>query len=174
MPAWSLAVVVAVSSRLLGQLSTVRRRGPRGAPKLAGQRPNIVFVLTDDLSMNLLPYMPHVQAMERSGLTFTNYFVSDSLCCPSRASIFTGNFPHDTNVFTNVGRQGGFNVFHKRGEEHHTFAVALHERRLPNRIDGEVPQPLHADPVGSVHLRAARMVGLGRYAVWVTESSTTR
>ena len=29
------------------------------------QRPNIVFVLTDDLSSNLVPYMPHVEAMER-------------------------------------------------------------------------------------------------------------
>ena len=50
--------------------------------------------------------MPHVQAMERHGLTFKNYFVSDSLCCPSRSSIFTGNFPHDTDVFTNFGPEG--------------------------------------------------------------------
>jgi N-acetylglucosamine-6-sulfatase len=100
-------------------------RAGREVPQHAGQRPNIVLVLTDDLSMNLLPYMPHVQAMERSGLTFTNYFVSDSLCCPSRASILTGNFPHDTDVFINVGRQGGFNVFYGRGEERHTFAAAL-------------------------------------------------
>ena len=91
----------------------------------AASRPNIVFVLTDDLSMDLLRFMPHVQAMERHGLTFSNYFVSDSLCCPSRASIFSGNFPHDTGVYTNVGAHGGFNVFHLRGEEQHTFATAL-------------------------------------------------
>ncbi len=97
-------------------------------PPLTGtrrHRPNIVFVLTDDLSMDLLPYMPAVQALEHRGTTLTNYFVSDSLCCPSRASIFTGNFPHDTGVFTNTGRQGGFNVFHARGEQQHTFNVAL-------------------------------------------------
>jgi N-acetylglucosamine-6-sulfatase len=88
-------------------------------------RPNIVFILTDDLSMNLVRYMPHLLAMQRSGLTFNNYFVSDSLCCPSRSSIFTGNFPHDTKVFDNVGRQGGFRQFFARGEEQHTFAVAL-------------------------------------------------
>jgi arylsulfatase A-like enzyme len=88
-------------------------------------RPNIVFVLTDDLSMNLLRYMPHVQAMQHDGLTFKNYFVSDSLCCPSRSSIFTGNFPHDTDVFSNVGRRGGFREFYDRGEEQHTFATAL-------------------------------------------------
>jgi N-acetylglucosamine-6-sulfatase len=88
-------------------------------------RPNIVFVLTDDLSLDLLRFMPHVLAMERHGLTFRDYFVSDSLCCPSRASIFTGNFPHDTHVLSNAGRQGGFRAFHARGEELHTFAIAL-------------------------------------------------
>jgi arylsulfatase A-like enzyme len=89
------------------------------------RRPNIVFILTDDLSMNLLQYMPHVRAMQHDGLTFNDYFVSDSLCCPSRSSIFTGNFPHDTKVFNNVGRRGGFREFYDRGEEQHTFAVAL-------------------------------------------------
>jgi N-acetylglucosamine-6-sulfatase len=88
-------------------------------------RPNIIFVLTDDLSNDLLRYMPSVEAMQRDGLTFNDYFVSDSLCCPSRSSIFTGNFPHNTHVFGNSGRQGGFNQFYRRGDEHHTFAVAL-------------------------------------------------
>ena len=84
-----------------------------------------MFVLTDDLSMDLLPYMPHVLAMERDGLTFKDYFVSDSLCCPSRASIFTGDLPHDTGVFGNFGPAGGFHAFYARGEENRTFAVAL-------------------------------------------------
>ena len=72
------------------------RRAPAAAP--SSTRPNIVFVLTDDLSLDLLPYMPHVQELERDGLTFDNYFVSDSLCCPSRASIFTGNFSRTTQA----------------------------------------------------------------------------
>ena len=81
-------------------VALTRSSGPshRGAPFVAATpaHPNIVFVLTDDLSMDLLRYMPQVQALESRGLTFNNYFVSDSLCCPSRSSIFTGNFPHDT------------------------------------------------------------------------------
>jgi N-acetylglucosamine-6-sulfatase len=98
---------------------------PPTGPAVSVWQPNIVFVLTDDESMNLLRFMPHVLAMQRAGLTFTNYFVSDSLCCPSRASIFTGNFPHDTHVFGNFGSAGGFQAFHRRGEERHTFALAL-------------------------------------------------
>ncbi len=104
---------------------------------VAPTRPNIVFVLTDDLSLNLLQYMPHVQAMARDGLTFKNYFVSDSLCCPSRSSIFTGNFPHDTHVFDNVGRQGGFGAFYARGEQKHTFATALQHAGYQTALMGK-------------------------------------
>ncbi len=107
------------------RLASARIQSPHSATDPGPSRPNIVFVLTDDLSMDLLPYMPHVQAMEQHGLTFSNYFVSDSLCCPSRSSIFTGNFPHDTGVFSNTGADGGFQKFHDRGEEQRTFAVAL-------------------------------------------------
>jgi arylsulfatase A-like enzyme len=91
----------------------------------ARRKPNIVFVLTDDLSMDLLRYMPAVQALEARGMTFNDYFVSDSLCCPSRASIFTGNFPHDTHVFTNSGSHGGMGAWVGHQNELHTFNVAL-------------------------------------------------
>jgi N-acetylglucosamine-6-sulfatase len=89
------------------------------------KRPNIVFVLTDDLAWDLVRFMPHVLAMEHHGLTFRDYFVSDSLCCPSRASIFTGDFPHDTHVLSNAGPQGGFRGFYSHGDQWHTFNLAL-------------------------------------------------
>jgi N-acetylglucosamine-6-sulfatase len=89
-------------------------------------RPNIVLVLTDDLSANLVRYMPHVQALEEAGTSFSNFTVTDSLCCPSRASIFTGKFPHDTGVFTNAGPDGGFTAFQRHHDEDSTFATALH------------------------------------------------
>jgi arylsulfatase A-like enzyme len=87
--------------------------------------PNIVFVLTDDLAMNLLPYMPHVLQMQKDGVTFANYFVTDSLCCPSRSSIFTGRYPHNTGIFRNTGEDGGFLAFRARGHEQSTIATAL-------------------------------------------------
>src|SRR5438067_1084087 len=52
-----------------------------GSTKAAATRPNIIFILTDDLSWDLVQYMPHVVAMQRSGMTFSRYYVSDSLCC---------------------------------------------------------------------------------------------
>jgi N-acetylglucosamine-6-sulfatase len=91
----------------------------------ANRHPNIVFVLTDDLAENLVRFMPHVLQMQRAGETFSRYFVTDSLCCPSRASILTGRFPHNTHVFDNSPPEGGYETFSERGEQRETFALAL-------------------------------------------------
>jgi N-acetylglucosamine-6-sulfatase len=123
-----------------GHARSASTRG--GAPASSGSaghgaRPNIVLVLTDDLSQNLVRYMPHVLQMQRDGETFSNYFVTDSLCCPSRASILTGRFPHDTRVFDNSPPEGGYSVFHERGEEHETFAVALQREGYSTALMGK-------------------------------------
>jgi N-acetylglucosamine-6-sulfatase len=101
------------------------QNAPSQAPAAGGKRPNIVFILTDDLALNLVQYMPHVVKMQKEGVTFANYFVTDSLCCPSRSSIFTGRFPHNTGIYKNVGEDGGFMAFHNRHHEQSTFATAL-------------------------------------------------
>jgi len=111
--------------------------GARSEAGRAAARPNIVFVLTDDLSVNLVQFMPHVLAMERAGLTFEDYFVSDSLCCPSRASIFTGDFPHDTGVFSNFGPGGGFRAFYRHGNERHTFPLGMQRAGYATALMGK-------------------------------------
>jgi arylsulfatase A-like enzyme len=86
-------------------------------------RPNIVLVLTDDLDTGLLQYMPKLtELVQASGLTFTNYYVSSALCCPSRASLLRGQFPHNTTVLTN---EDGFARFHRLGLESSTIATWL-------------------------------------------------
>jgi N-acetylglucosamine-6-sulfatase len=111
--------------------------GAPAPPVAPSARPNIVFVLTDDLARNLVGFMPHVLAMQRSGATFSNYFVTDSLCCPSRSSIFTGLFPHDTHVFDNSPPEGGYITFHERHEERKTFALALQRRGYRTALMGK-------------------------------------
>ncbi len=93
----------------------------------ASTRPNIVFILTDDLSSNLITpqIAPHIFDLQRQGETFSDYYVADSLCCPSRATIFTGLFPHDTRVTTNQPPNGGYTKFLSQGLTNRTFAVAL-------------------------------------------------
>ncbi|MEU0785048.1 sulfatase [Streptomyces sp. NPDC006173] len=91
----------------------------------AAAKPNIAFVLTDDLSTNLLPHMPQVKELQKDGTSFSQYFVTDSLCCPSRSSILTGEFPHNTGVFTNNGSDGGYGAFNRNGDEARCYAPAL-------------------------------------------------
>jgi len=71
--------------------------------------------------------MPNLKRMMAAGATFKNYFVTDSPCCPSRTSIFTGKLPHDSGVYTNTPPWGGFDGFMKHGYEPLTFAVALRQ-----------------------------------------------
>ena len=101
-------------------LAAPQSRGPSPG------KPNIVFVLADDFSLNLVQYMPNLLAMQKEGTTFSNYFVTDSLCCPSRSSIFTGRFPHNTRVFLNQGPLGGYGAFNNHGNAERSFAVSLH------------------------------------------------
>lgn len=107
----------------------------KAIPAGAATGPNIVLVLVDDFSMNLMPddlgelakSMPNLARMRREGMTFDNYFVTDSLCCPSRTSIFTGLLPHNSGVITNTPPDGGLAAFMEHGDDAKSFAVALHD-----------------------------------------------
>jgi arylsulfatase A-like enzyme len=88
--------------------------------------------------------MPHVQELARQGMTFHNFIVDDSLCCPSRASILTGNYPHTTGIFMNHGSDGGFSEFNKRGEETDTFAIPMHDRGYRTAFMGKYLNEYHA------------------------------
>ncbi|MEA2783708.1 MAG: hypothetical protein QOK29_5286, partial [Rhodospirillaceae bacterium] len=48
---------------------------------------------------------------QNPSLAYSNSFVPNSLCCPSRASTLTGNHSHTTGVFGNSGQWGGFHSF---------------------------------------------------------------
>ena len=89
-------------------------------------RPNILFVLADDLDAAELPYLPKVKALVADqGVSFTNYFVSVSLCCPSRATMLRGQYSHNNGVMTNGGGNGGFEAAFKDGIEKATIATWL-------------------------------------------------
>jgi len=80
--------------------------------------PNVVIVMTDDLSHGTLNdaiahnWMPNLKAsVIDQGLTFANSFVGDSLCCPSRATLLSGQYSHNHGVRTNVLPGGGVTLF---------------------------------------------------------------
>jgi arylsulfatase A-like enzyme len=118
----------------------------------AGPRhPNIVFVLADDYAMNLVSHMPNLQKMQADGRTLSKYYVVDSLCCPSRSSIFTGRYPHDTGVFTNAGSDGGISAFHTYGDQKKCFAEPMQRAGyrtafMGKYLNGYTPQTMGPEP----------------------------
>jgi N-acetylglucosamine-6-sulfatase len=81
------------------------------APAAAAQ-PSIVVVLTDDQRFDTIAQMPNVQSeLAARGAVFTNAFVVNPVCCPSRASLLTGAYSHTHGVYSNRGKYGGFKIF---------------------------------------------------------------
>ncbi|MEU8798992.1 sulfatase [Spirillospora sp. NPDC048819] len=109
----------------------------------APKKPNVVFILTDDLSWNLVAHMPQVLRMQKEGLTFRNFLVADSLCCTSRATIFTGKYPHSTGVRTNFPPDGGFQVFKAKGNEQASFAPFLEKAGYRTALLGKYMNGYH-------------------------------
>lgn len=106
--------------------------------KTANGKPNIIFILTDDLNAEEYQYMPKLKALiADQGVTFSNYFVPESLCCPSRSSTLRGQYPHNTKVFTNNLPLGGFGKFMNLGEEKSTIAVWLQDAGYTTILAGK-------------------------------------
>jgi arylsulfatase A-like enzyme len=92
---------------------------PARSAGVRGRRPNIVFILTDDLDSGSLEMMPKTLALLAApGATFLNSFASTPLCCPSRASLLTGQYAHNHGVLTNGGgARSCFEDFRDAGRE---------------------------------------------------------
>jgi len=90
------------------------------------QKPNIVYILTDDLDTYTLNQMETTRSLLAGrGVTFTNATFSDPLCCPSRASMQRGQYPHNTGVMANNPPNGGFEAFHRLERYESTYATWL-------------------------------------------------
>ena len=68
-------------------------------------KPNIIFILTDDLGWRDLGCYgsdfyetPNLDRLAAEGLTFTDAYASCPVCSPTRASILTGKYPATVNV----------------------------------------------------------------------------
>ena len=74
-------------------------------------RPNIILIITDQQRYDTIralgyPYVdtPHLDRLVDEGVTFSNCFVAAPSCAPSRASLFTGYYPHTTGILKNADR----------------------------------------------------------------------
>jgi len=119
----TLVMAARLAVAALAGLALVANGQPSGGPRTqggafrsevsgskagGGARPNLVLVLTDDQTLESLRVMPQTRHLiGDAGTTFTNAFVSFPLCCPSRATLLTGQYTHNHGVRGNVPPRGG-------------------------------------------------------------------
>jgi N-acetylgalactosamine-6-sulfatase len=82
---------------------------PGPAAAAGAVRPNIVFIWADDLGYGDLgcyghPRIetPHLDRLAQEGTRFTQFYVSHSVCSPSRASAITGQYPSRWNIYAHL------------------------------------------------------------------------
>lgn len=71
-------------------------------------QPNIVFIITDQQRLDTIAahghdhmITPHIDNLVNNGASFENMYVTAPVCSPSRASLFSGTYPHTNGVFRN-------------------------------------------------------------------------
>jgi arylsulfatase A-like enzyme len=93
-------------------------------------RPNIVIVITDDQSFDSLPVMRKLMAFPAgSWVNFTNGFAEEALCCPTRATLLTGQYAFKHGIVNN-SVAGQFN-------DQNTLAVWLNNAGYSTALYGK-------------------------------------
>lgn len=103
--------------------------GIRAGTVPTDKRPNVILVLADDLDGSVFRRSTLDSAWAPEGTSFTNALVTTSLCCPSRASIFRGQYAHNTGLVSNLNKDpgGGAKFFRESGLEDQTLATLLQD-----------------------------------------------
>jgi arylsulfatase A-like enzyme len=113
----TLSQTIGVLLLLLSGCAPVEKNKPQVE---AQQRPNIVFIISDDHAYQAISAYggrlaevaptPNIDRIADSGMLFTNCLVTNSICGPSRATILTGKYSHQNGFIDNtVGSQFDFN-----------------------------------------------------------------
>ena len=139
-----LAVLLAFAALAVPLVASVNAsaQSPASLAAPAPERPNVLLIVTDDQRWDTLDAMPVVQReLASRGVTFSHSFVSNPLCCPSRASILTGNYSHTTGVYRQTTPYGAFPSFHDAS----TLATWMHDAGYRTGLFGKYIDAYQSD-----------------------------
>ena len=145
------------TSLILALAATILQAPSGNEPALAQEvRPNVVIIVTDDQRAGTLGVMPETSRwFAERGVRFRNAFVTTPLCCPSRASILTGQYAHNHGVRTNADAE--------RIDPASTLPRYLHDAGYRSAIYGKYLNGWEAVPpyfdTSATHIRGPRYVG---------------
>jgi len=127
----------------------------------AADRPNFIFFITDDIGWNDLGCYgndfvktPHLDALAERGVRFTNAYLTISSCSPSRCSIITGRYPHNT---------GAPELHTKLPADQFRFPAAMREAGYYTVLSGKN----HMGDVSDAFEKISRGKGPGSEEDWV-------
>jgi N-acetylglucosamine-6-sulfatase len=125
--------------------------GPPAKIVQTSDHPNVILILTDDLDARLLKEhprdYPNLQKLKARGTTFDNAFVTDPLCCPSRATILRGQYAHNHQIVSNWWPRGGSRKFHDLGHDNSTVATWLQDEGYRTALFGKYMNEYYGERV---------------------------
>ena len=78
------------------------------APQIEENKPNFILIFIDDMGYgdigcfgSKVNRTPHLDKMAAEGMKFTSFYVTSSVCTPSRSSLMTGCYPRRVNMHVN-------------------------------------------------------------------------
>ena len=112
---------------------------------VAQDQPNVVVLLSDDQTTEEMRYMPEVRRLiGRAGATFETNMTNWPLCCPSRATMLSGQYAHNHGVLGNGPPLGGFGLFNTSS----TLPVWLQDAGYYTAHIGKLMNGYENSPVG--------------------------
>jgi N-acetylglucosamine-6-sulfatase len=101
--------LAALLALVAGMIVGSQESGDSAQAAAAAPKPNIVVLETDDQTLAEMEVLPSVKRLiGDEGVTFDQNFDAFSLCCPSRATFLTGQYPHNNGVRGNALPEGGY------------------------------------------------------------------
>jgi arylsulfatase A-like enzyme len=117
-------------------------------------KPNILLILNDDMGYSDLGcyggevHTPHLDSMAVNGLRFTQFY-NTARCCPSRASLLTGLYPHQADIGHMMGDDGIDGYLGDLNADTVTLAEALKRGGYSTYMSGKWHVTRHLD--GPIH-----------------------
>lgn len=160
-----LAVMLGLATQ--GPVTAPVGGSARAAASPAVDPPNVVVIMTDDQTLESLRVMPNVNTLiGDSGVRFSQFVVTYSLCCPSRATFLSGQYSHKSGVLANEPPNGGYAAFdHSNSLPVWLQAAGYRTIHLGKYLNGYPEQPPQVVPPGWDSWQAFYPLGYFNYGL---------
>jgi len=127
-----------LAGRLVSLLAILGYGAP-GQAQQETQPPTILYIVLDDADTEVIErYMPTVRdEIKKAGAEFTNFYITEPQCCPSRVSTLLGEYPHVHQVERNREPECGEAKYRSMGHELRDIGTEMQDRGYRTGLIGK-------------------------------------